>query len=1022
MSRIRSLWFESRHLETGAPELRAAIAALPDEARAILLTVGDRLAGLSLTLAQQYCRQAPAAWALGPSAFARWVTGGERLAGGEHGSRNAAATYFGLDPAMLTALPADDLESWLTLAGDVLVASRRLGEAFVAATSTVLPTLASAGVRMQRWVDEGLALARQGFDGEVLALRFFEASGLVMPLFAPDDFALFAALGRAAVRAGRTSVELFASVPPALRDLTEGERGGVLHLAHLAAEHAPVVAIETYFSLPSALAVVPEARAALLASLTPVAREAPETLPDLLPVLRAILARTPDDVRAPLIAFAGRVATVFPTGAVPFYRVLPRLLERTGIDGIERWVQAGLGLAVEHPGAGAAYFGLDSRTSRAVLAAESTAVELPEVQGLLKRYLQMLTGRPWQIGGAAEVGYRPPFESPSDDTVPAPHGRPAMFPVRLDTFPDTEGNLRLYRLIAAQHAGRLDDGSDTLDPPLDRFLAGFDHQGVAGELFAIFDGVRIDAGIARRYRGLAAELESITIELAHGGRRLPGTIGHLVHVLREARLPELARRVPMIATRLTTADATVADSAAITRDVYAEMMRGEHGALLASAMHGPADDEDLAALAEDARFYLEGAEMVGNGEEEPAGQPANAPRPIDEQTPKMELTDEEAEGPAGVPLDPEELLKMLQSGARITAAQGNSEELAALGLYVSDLAGKLPRERMAELQGLLRQAQAGRAAALPLATGDGEFLYDEWDHLIGDYRHAWCRLSEIPLASDTGDFFHQTLAAHAELLPEVRRQFQRIRPERYRVIHGLEDGEDFDLDAVITARADRRSGHPPSSKVYQAKQREERDVATLFLVDMSASTDEPVPDAPDGRRVIDIMKEALVVMTEALEEIGDTYGIYGFSGHGRQQVELYLVKHFNERLTSVVKGRVGAIEPKRSTRMGTALRHAVAKMRAVAARSKHVILISDGFPQDVDYGDDRRSNVYGIQDTTMAFQEAARAGVTPFCITVDKAGHDYLKEMCEASRYLVIDDITALPRELPKIYQRFVRP
>ncbi|MEO6030088.1 MAG: VWA domain-containing protein [Candidatus Binatia bacterium] len=1029
MSRIRSLWFESRHLETGAPELRATLAALPDEARAILLTVGDRLAGLSLTLAQQYCQQAPAAWALGPSAFARWVVGGERLAGGEHGSRNAAAAYFGLDPAMLTALPADDLETWLTLAGDVLVASRRLGEAFVAATGAVLPELPSATVRLQRWVDEGLALARHGFDGEVLALRFFEASGLAMPLFAPDDFAIFAALGRAAVRAGRTSVELFASVPPAMHDLTEVERGGVLHLAHLAAERAPVVAIETYFSLPSALVIVPEARAALLASLTPVAREAPDTLPELLPVLRAILERTPTEVRARLIASGGRVATVFPSGAVPFYRVLPRLLERTGLDGIERWVQAGLDLAVEHPGAGAAYFGLDSRTSRAVLAAESTAVELPEVQGLLKRYLQMLTGRPWQIGGAAEVGYRPPFGSPTEAAVAAPHGKPAdnltrsaLFPVRLDTFPDAEGNLRLYRLIAAQHAGRLDDGSDALEPPLDRFLAGFDHQGVAGELFAIFDGVRVDAGIARRYRGLAAELESITTELAHGGRRLPGTIGHLVHVLREARLPELARRVPTIATRLTADGATVADSAAITRDVYAEMMRGEHGALLASAMHGPADDEDLAALAEDARFYLEGAEMVGNGEGEDAAQAPTAPDPIDEQTPEMELTDEEADGPAGVPLDPQELLKMLQSGARITAAQGNSEELAALGLYVSDLAGKLPRERMAELQGLLRQAQTGRAAALPLATGDGEFFYDEWDHQIGDYRHAWCRLSEIPLASDTGDFFHQTLAAHAELLPEVRRQFQRIRPERYRVIHGLEDGEDFDLDAVITARADRRSGRPPSSKVYQAKQREERDVATLFLVDMSASTDEPVPEAPDGRRVIDIMKEALVVMTEALEEIGDTYGIYGFSGHGRRQVELYLVKHFNERLTSVVKGRVGAIEPKRSTRMGTALRHAVAKIRAVPARSKHVILISDGFPQDVDYGDDRRSNVYGIQDTTMAFQEAARAGVTPFCITVDKAGHDYLKEMCEASRYLVIDDITALPRELPKIYQRFVRP
>ncbi len=393
----------------------------------------------------------------------------------------------------------------------------------------------------------------------------------------------------------------------------------------------------------------------------------------------------------------------------------------------------------------------------------------------------------------------------------------------------------------------------------------------------------------------------------------------------------------------------------------------------------------------------------------------------EERRAELALAPELDEGSPGTPIDPALLLALLEQGGDLQVKQGSAEDLEALGLYVSDLAGKLPRERLAELQGKLRQANAG--AARPGSPGaDTDLVYDEWDYQIGDYRSAWCRLAEVPLESDTGDFYHRTLGAHADLLPEVRRQFQRIRPERYRVVHELEDGEDFDLDAVITARADRRSGYPPSSKLYQARQREERDVATLFLLDMSASTDEPVPGAREGRRVIDITKEALVVMTEALEGIGDTYGIYGFSGHGRGQVEFYLVKHFGEALTATVKGRIGAIEPKRSTRMGTALRHAVAKMRAVTARSKHILLLSDGFPQDVDYGDDRRSNTYGIQDTMMAFQEAIRAGVTPFCITVDKAGHDYLKEICDVSRYLVIDDITALPRELPKIYQRCVRP
>jgi nitric oxide reductase activation protein len=202
-------------------------------------------------------------------------------------------------------------------------------------------------------------------------------------------------------------------------------------------------------------------------------------------------------------------------------------------------------------------------------------------------------------------------------------------------------------------------------------------------------------------------------------------------------------------------------------------------------------------------------------------------------------------------------------------------------------------------------------------------------------------------------------------------------------------------------------------------------VATLFLLDMSASTDEPLgPSSASGRpgrRIIDALKEALVIMTEALDELGDAYAIYGFSGQGRANVEFYLVKGFGERLAAGVKARIGGIAPRRSTRMGTAVRHAARKMAAIGARSKHLMLLSDGFPQDEDYGEDRRSHVYGIRDTAVALREADAAGITPFCITVDRAGHDYLREMCDASRYMVIDDIDGLPRELPKIYRRVVR-
>jgi nitric oxide reductase activation protein len=89
--------------------------------------------------------------------------------------------------------------------------------------------------------------------------------------------------------------------------------------------------------------------------------------------------------------------------------------------------------------------------------------------------------------------------------------------------------------------------------------------------------------------------------------------------------------------------------------------------------------------------------------------------------------------------------------------------------------------------------------------------------------------------------------------------------------------------------------------------------------------------------------------------------------------------------------------------MGAALRHATEKMAGITARSRHMILLSDGFPQDFDYGQDRRSNLYGLRDTTIALREAEAAGIVPFCITVDKSGHDYLREMCDESRYMVIE-------------------
>ena len=62
MSSIRNLWFDTRHLlgDSRGLTLRAELDALPESARATILDTGDELAETSLTLAQVFCRNAPA--------------------------------------------------------------------------------------------------------------------------------------------------------------------------------------------------------------------------------------------------------------------------------------------------------------------------------------------------------------------------------------------------------------------------------------------------------------------------------------------------------------------------------------------------------------------------------------------------------------------------------------------------------------------------------------------------------------------------------------------------------------------------------------------------------------------------------------------------------------------------------------------------------------------------------------------------------------------------------------------------
>ncbi|MGO9450185.1 MAG: VWA domain-containing protein [Candidatus Binataceae bacterium] len=683
--------------------------------------------------------------------------------------------------------------------------------------------------------------------------------------------------------------------------------------------------------------------------------------------------------------------------------------------------------------------------------------ELHTIKGVLTKFMRMLFPLEFRIDSISNTNPMLPFHYP---LIP---GEMIYLPEKVEPFGDAGHAYAYYFVTTAHLAARHDFGTFKLklaDLPgfedrgetgveaIDCFIASFDDPGLAGALMRLGEAARIDAQLARRYRGLAPRIAEINRTLV------------------DALAPDaLSTMLVRGSLQMLDAEDEITPGFAQMAATFFEPLRQEEAGVLTTARQTTALYEwiqDLIARAREAgqsdplsgdadrmRNDLINSRMkAGEGADDSMGEDSEHADGGGEpdQRLSMETSGQQTKGNKGRALSPEELRKLIEQGAEIRPSQGDGNAEGE-GMYLTQLTGK----QMSELEQMREQlAEVGSMTGqgrLMLARNrqDSYYAYDEWDYVLGDYRRNWCRLREIELQGDEGDFFNNTLTRYSDLLPVIRRNFQRIRPASYRMVRGLEDGEEIDFDRSIEARVARRMGEMPDPRVYKARKKEARDVATLFLLDMSASTDEPIhreprkyndDEDPDDwmkawqrrpqasqrpRRIIDVNKEALVIMAQSLEELGDQYAIMGFSGHGRDNVEFYVIKEFDQELSDDVRARVGAVEPKRSTRMGAAIRHVREKFKDVNSRAKHMILLSDGFPQDFDYGHDRRSNAYGIQDTMVALKELELAGVLPFCITVDKTGHDYLRQMCQSSRYLIIEDIASLPRQLPKVYEQVVR-
>jgi hypothetical protein len=314
----------------------------------------------------------------------------------------------------------------------------------------------------------------------------------------------------------------------------------------------------------------------------------------------------------------------------------------------------------------------------------------------------------------------------------------------------------------------------------------------------------------------------------------------------------------------------------------------------------------------------------------------------------------------------------------------------------------------------------------------GTYLYPEWDAISGRYRPNWVTLKEeVPPRGRGAADLMASVSGLSGTERRITAELERIADMGRVLVRRVRDGDEVDIDGTIEALVELRAGQSADPRPYARVDRARRDVTVGIVVDLSSSTAErldgsspsPARMNRDGtaRRIIDTEREAVALLLRSLARLGDTVGVYGFSGSGRHDVRVLTVKDFREPLSIRTFERMANLKPIHMTRLAPVIRHVTGKLAAEASETRLLMVITDGRPFDLDYGEQYpgREIEYANRDTQVAVEEALAQGIEPFVLTVDGEGHEYLSEVFQSGGgYEVVADIDDLRSALVRSYTR----
>jgi hypothetical protein len=1023
--------------------LAKRLAGLPGDKKRAALEMSAALAGVSLRVSKEFVEAIPkAARILSADDLRSWAEMGRRLA---MGNAEVGAKFFASGVGGLKKVPADARALVFQICARQLVLSSSIS----IETFEMVPVLA-ASVKDDELLSDilrlGVEIANRSAKHSSEFLQHTPAVVAALNTFGEKKRdvagAMIALASLFANRTGGMTADLWNNLPEALKKISAENAVLLAERAGEFLEYGGSVTLHFVASGSEVLRRAPDVFEEWCGVLRAVAKQGNAVLISFLRAtpkffgqiagLRKRGRGTPADsgaVTRKVLRLIGEIAETDGESALAAFRSSTQALRKVELEQFEEWVETGLREKQEESAkARRSYFALETRSSNELLRQTRTGLPLDRVQTILRIYIEGLTGR--------EVDIAPLSAMPQESRIG--DGKTIYLPAAVAEFDSEDKDFRLYKVLAAHAAGQIEFDTFERDSAglraayaslselyeataeqIDAFsLAGYledvqkgekalsdeeiraeikkrrkklpknsDYKTVlhvfpeprlAKKIFGTMENARIDSRLRSSYRGLRKDLDMMQTFL---GERRPYIFDIPMHQVPFELLFQItlcggatddARQFygqivseieSTIESYLAIEEATVADSLMATSRVYSLFQN----ITPEESQEAEADDNE-----EKGEFAYDDQNKSGEA--------------VAEDKSKREMKPKSAQD-----------IKDLFSAWNSLDDEGEPDDLQGAEAWTQN---EMPEQA--------------------LEADDVAFSYDEWDRELADFRTGWCRVIEKKVKQGDRNFVELARSRYRGVISSIRHQFQLMKPENLTRVNREIDGEEYDLNAVIDYVVDKKADGLQSDRLYTKKLRRRRDVAVSILLDQSSSTARTITRNPlqpythPGRRIIEIEKEGLVLMSEALEAVGDVYSIYGFTSEGRRNVKFYVVKDFAEKYSDEIEKRIGGITFQNNTRLGAAIRHAAAKLLKQEARTKLLIVLTDGRPYDHDYGDAR----YAREDVREALTEAKTTGITPFCITIDRESESELKDLYGDVGYTIIDDVLNLPERMPNIYRR----